>query len=204
MWMLQACSMRKCHIFAYARSISLFTMYMISNCWNAIKIISNIQWYFPCLIDERIAKTCKKIQIKWCQGCFFKEGVKIIPRWAWLAIISCGQLKKGKVDMKIKLVKFWKGFFVIFHHSKTIPCLSSRLSVAALCSLFWQKTQLGKGALWRFGAQVSKSGSSGNQAHIGILRFWVSYFVWAKRLFLWDIVTFGSLCIRTEKKCFIS
>ena len=192
MWMLQACSMRKCHIFAYARSISLFTMYMISNCWNAIKIISNIQWYFPCLIDERIAKTCKKIQIKWCQGCFFKEGVKIIPRWAWLAIISCGQLKKGKVDMKIKLVKFWKGFFVIFHHSKTIPCLSSRLSVAALCSLFWQKTQLGKGALWRFGAQVSKSGSSGNQAHIGILRFWDFEFhiLYELKDYFWDIITF--------------
>ena len=84
----------------------------------------------------------------------------------------------------MKSYQMLERLFVIFDHTRNIPCLSSRLSVAALCSLFWQKTQLGKGALWRFGAQVSKSGSSGNQAHIEILRFWVSYFVWAKRLFL--------------------
>ena len=83
MWMLQACSMRKCHIFAYARSISLFTVYMFLNCWNTIKIISNIWYHFPCLIDEGIAKTCKKY------NSYLKTALKITSIWAWWAIISC-------------------------------------------------------------------------------------------------------------------
>ena len=105
--------------------------------WNRTKSISSIWKHFSCLLDQGISKIWKKLN---SHGGFLRAGQKYAARWAELAVLFCGWLKKPSWEFKFlhifgipsssrheKCCQMLEILFVLFHHSRNIPCICTCL-----------------------------------------------------------------------------